>query len=456
MPILIIKMVFILGVPVLAGAIFYKCLFPGENPFSPGSLSVSFGAGMGILGQVMLYTGMFHRGINILNVTFWMGTAAAVCLLVYLRKCVLKKPAAVPDTGRTLPGARASLAVKVLAACATVYIATYVFYVFMHALTLPVFGWDTIASAGFKAKVIFNERSIRHLKYFPNASFPLQLPFMMAWFNIVLGKWNDQYVKIFFPLVFMSFVIVFYGFLRKCTTRMWALLGVALLFSSNLFIAHGTISYRDLLMLYYNVCCIMFLLEWSRTKDDSYLVLTSFFAGFGASTKLEGYVYVLVYILLFTMFLAMKNELRKGLAAKCVKFSVPALSMSLPFVLYKAFNGVMVNQKFVIDTSIDYLSRIISTLLRFNESLFLTANWNILWFIMIVSSLANYKKFRADLKITALAVSVLAFFAIHICVAVFTVNYEQLLATVTLPRVILHFFPLSVLLIVLLNYRAEV
>ena len=61
------------------------------------------------------------------------------------------------------------------------YIVVQIIYVVWMASAIPIFEWDVIWRIGLKAKVLFFERGIGHLKDLPYPGYALGGPFMMSW-----------------------------------------------------------------------------------------------------------------------------------------------------------------------------------------------------------------------------------------------------------------------------------
>ncbi|MGE0269148.1 MAG: hypothetical protein AB7S78_11920 [Candidatus Omnitrophota bacterium] len=340
------------------------------------------------------------------------------------------------------------------------YILLNIFYVYWRALTFPVYCWDEISTIAFKAKVFFHEKSIPELNLLPHQSYPLLTPLVESWTAFNLGYWNDSLIKIIFPLIFSAYLCTHYYFLCLNTNRRWAIWGVALLLSSNFFLFHATIAYRDFILMYYTCSAIILLLFWRQTRCNSFLFLSSLFSGFATFTKLEGTAYMLIFLIIF-LIIEVKNQTIK--ATRRIKnaliFTIPSLSLASLFHLYKIFHnaekdGLGHIDKTHFEVSFDKASLTPQILSSFSENLFLSGNWNLLWGALLITlllSLRRPKTFESNILLTSLFL----FFGLHTCVAAFSSNFIWIageLNTTTLSRLILHFFPLAVLAIILINF----
>lgn len=446
---IIIKLFISLILPFLAGYAFLNFLFRRDKLNFLASFGFSYGLGMGILTQWMLF-------LHIIGISYSVGAVAIPLLFFSVLFFFLafkqeKKSSFLPSEPPS------SNSYKALYIILGIYIIYCVFYAFWRALNIPIHTWDAIASIAFKAKVFFFEKSLFHLKDTPpHPSYPLHVSLSQTWITLNLGAWSDQYIKIIFPFALLSFIAVYNYFLTIYTNKKWAILGVVMLISSNLLIRHATISYRDFFLLYYASGTIMLLLLWLNKKDDAFLILASFYAGFATFTKLEGIPYLFICTALFLLVLfRQKITSFKENAFKFLKFTVPAFSICAFFNLYKALENFPVRASSRMGFSQEHLSRIPIILKKFAEDLFLSANWNIIWFLLAVSLIINAVKIKRKFEIRFLCVALMMFFGLYFSLALFTTEFKWISGShsiTTLSRLILHSFPLAPLLIILLNY----
>ena len=91
-------------------------------------------------------------------------------------------------------------------------------FTFWRGLFFPISKWDAIATVAFKAKLIFYEGTLPDLAQLPHRAYPLFIPLAESWIAISLGVWDEQSVKIIFPLALYSLIFIQYHFL-KCLTN---------------------------------------------------------------------------------------------------------------------------------------------------------------------------------------------------------------------------------------------
>lgn len=420
------------------------------------SLAISYGLGMGILSQWMLLLGMAQIPFNLMTIGIPLTLVAILFSSLALTK--LKRNPLSADAKPSLWAADAgpSASLRQPYAIADLLMSAYILYnaifVLWRSLNIPIESWDAVATTAFKAKVFFFDGSIHRLNL-PHASYPLHIPFTEAWIAFNLGTWHEILVKIIFPIAFLSYGVLQYFYLKSLTNHRWALGGLCLLISSNFLVYHATIAYRDLTMMYYNCTTIILMLLWNRKKEDGLLILASLFAGFTTFVKLEGTGYLVNYTLLLLFILWKEKTLQlENKIEKFLKFALPSYGICLLYQGYKfslnisALHGRL---KPVVDPG--QLLRAPVIFKEFTANLFLSGNWNLLWFILLISFVINSSKTKHQQEIKLLSLTLAIFFGVYLIIPVLTSNLID--HPTLLSRVLLHFFPLSVLLIILLNYH---
>jgi hypothetical protein len=206
--------------------------------------------------------------------------------------------------------------------------------------------------------------------------------------------------------------------------------------------------------MYFNCVTIMLLIFWNQNKCNSFLVLAALLAGFTTFTKLEGTGYLFIHALLVLLILwrdktfAFPEKIKKFLM-----FVVPGSLLCLPFHVYKLSVGITaMSGRMNLAMTQEHSARLPALIADFASNLFLSGNWNIIWLLLLVSVLCHYKKFWRSIEIKLLAFPLMMFFLIYFTVLTLTSTQMVNVSFGLLSRVILHFFPLSVLLIIFLNY----
>ena len=447
-------------IPVLAGYSIYLFLFK-DPPFNRlASLAISFGIGIGMITHWMVILSLLKVNLNRGNI----GLPLIVLAFILILYVNLKKRKDVKGLAKKLyrqKNERLPIKISInsslqilIGIAIVVYVFSQIYFVFWRALNIPICSWDTLYVIASKAKCFFYEGSIESLKNFNLSSYPLLTPLSLTWVALNLGIWEEQLVKIIFPVTFLSYLVIHYAFLCCSTTKWWALLGVGLLMSANFPLYHATIAYRDLLLMYYNMSAIIFLVMSHEMKNDRFIILAGLFSGFATFTKLEAAGYLIVNSLALLFLLSnVKKYCWKDKIVKFLKFIIPSVGIYLFFILYKLFHHIAPDQgRFLFDFNWGHLIRIKIIFQQFLGNLFLSGNWNILWFLLIISLIARREKIVKTFQTKFFTLLLFLYFGLYFMIALFTSNFGGITALEGLSRLILHFFPLCPLLIVYLNY----
>lgn len=425
---------------------------------------LSYGLGLGMTAIWMLFLYICHQpfNLNIIRLPLMLLIIIGLIVLFNIKKSLLKAedemsgPVSAMGSQNSLMKALYAVLVFIL----FVYIAHNIYYVLWRAMTVPISSWDAIATVAFKGKIFFYEQTPPPLELLPHRSYPLFVPFIQSWIGFNLGFWDDILVKIIFPCMFLSYLAIHYNFLAHFTNRTWALIGCAVLVSSNLFVYHATISYRDFSLMYFNCTTVMLLLLWNQKKSDGLLVLAALFAGFATFTKLEGSSFLLIYSLLFILMNFPSTAFTKlQKFTNSLKFFLPSFSIALIYHIYKIYIHVIeekagMREKIKFDFTWEKMAFIPEILYKFAQNLFFSGNWGVVWMLVILSLIGMAKK-RKTVETKLILLSLFLFFGLYFAISLLTTNYVWIVGekgVTSLSRLLLHFYPLSVLLIVLLNY----
>ncbi len=448
-----IRVAISIAVPTVTGLAVLRLLGGGVRLGAGTEAAVSFGLGAGILAHWMFF-------LEVIGVKFGFAPVAVPLLIVsaalflagkYARKKEGSGPAEL-ERESDEPGALA----KALYLILWVYVAYYFIYIFWRAVNVPVQAWDALSSVAFKGKVFFYKRWFFHLPGNPpHAAYPILIPLLESWVAFCIGRWSDLLVKIIFPVTTLSFAAVYHYFLKTRAGKVWALFGVALLLSSNLFMHHSTIAYRDTFIAFYACGAILFLLMWYRNERDMFLVLAGLYAGFGTFTKMEGIPYLLICtaLLLLTLYYKRPRPLRDNVI-KFLKFTAPSYGIALLFNIYKLAVGFPPRKNSGFELSWENMDRVPVVIKSFLRDMFLSGNWNIVWALLVVSLIVHAKRLKARREAGILLAALLMFFGLYFALSLFTTEFVWIAGEKSgagLSRLIMQFYPLAPLIIVLLN-----
>lgn len=446
-------------VPLILGYLLVETLCKYHLP-AAFKLGIGFGLGIGAVTFWMLCLDILNLSFSRWNISLPLIILSLILLVYIIKFQKFKNKPPLFSKYKSILKEEPNYFQLMIVLTLLMYIFLNVFYVYWRALIFPVYCWDEISTIAFKAKLFFYEKSIPELNLLPHQSYPLLVPLTESWIAFNLGHWHDILIKLFFPLYFSFYIIIHYYFILLHTNQKGAIWGVALLLSSNFLIFHATIAYRDLMLMYYTCSVIMLLLFWNRTRCVSFLFISSLLAGFATFTKLEGTAYFLIFLIILLV-IEIKNRSFgiKDKLKNILIFTIPGFIIAITFHIYKiAHNALKDGQGHIDKThfeiSLDKIKLIPQVLSSFFENLFLSGNWNILWGALLLSLIFSLKK-RQSFETYILFISLFLFFSLYACTAIFSSNFIWIagdLNLTTLSRLILHFFPLAVILIILLNH----
>ncbi|MBN2057416.1 MAG: hypothetical protein JW782_01285 [Candidatus Saganbacteria bacterium] len=325
-------------------------------------------------------------------------------------------------------------------------------YVFFEALIKPVVAWDAWTSWAFKARIFFIDKVplVSYFERYPIGikDYPLHIPFLETWIYNCLGVWNDQVVKIIFPLYFVCLLLILYYGLRRLLPRLNSLIFTFVLSALPFLTYHATISYADFPLAFYYLAGLMLLYLFMASKDKSFLLLSMLYLGCLPWVKKEGMLLLAVVLFVYLLYLFFEKDGAsfKDKLLSDLKYLVVPLLLSAPWALFKTAMGIGANrdQRPYLPAFSVLAERLVNLLRISGEKMFFSGNWNILWalfflvgaiyFWRIISSKAKYLFLTVLLNLAALA-------AIYL----FTDSYKYLLDGTTLNRNMLTFIPSLVL-----------
>jgi len=337
---------------------------------------------------------------------------------------------------------------KILSILIIAYILGQIFFVIWMALNVPIFEWDVIWRIGLKGKVLFFDQGIQNLTHMPYPGYSLAGPFMMSWASSHAGMWHENVARAIIASDYIMFIILFGGFLRVFMSSLVALIATALLISSNFFTYHATLLYNDFPVAIFLCSSIFCLVLWNKVKGSSWLLLSSVLMSMAGLFKLEAFLYGF-YILVVGCFLFIGFQ--KQNVKNIIIFMLPwiaALLFHLTLCWVARLDMGAVGVKFV--GVIGVGQRAMATFGTLSKELFAGWNWNVLWGLLLVLLVQNFRRVLNQPEIRMLALILLVFIGHVICASVFSDRFRVLGGTdaiQTLPRMILHFYPLCPALI---------
>ena len=329
-------------------------------------------------------------------------------------------------------------------------------YAFFRTLIKPLEAYDAIAIYGIKSKIFYLASSIPHdffsslALHFPHADYPLNLPLSETLLYVFMGNFNDQMMKIIFPLYFIAILIIVYFGIRRFASSTYSLLFTFLLASVPQFNAYATNGYLDLPLAYYCFVSASFLFLWFKnTEDVHFLSISASFVALAGWTKNEGLMYCganILLILIFFIFNARAISPKKMLIY-LISYAGIVFIMSMPWILIKMGAHLVNDEMSLSNLTASYLSKqyhkIGPIIYEFQKQIFGPKKWNILWIVAIFALVFRHKSI---LKKNIRYISIAIFLAISGYVLSYLVSCAEIHYAVrtTWSRFLIHFLPIII------------
>jgi hypothetical protein len=162
-------------------------------------------------------------------------------------------------------------------------------------LTWPVSDWDSIALYDFRAILIqkvgnwVDGKKLGYFYHYP--------PFTSLLHGAVYLMGMEQ-VKIIYSLLFLSFLIVFYAFLRRQTQRFQSIIGIFLLTLAPLVSDHLTVAYTNLPYTIYFCLGIMYIWRWLTEQESRDMKLAFLFTAAACWVRASEPFWVIAFVML--------------------------------------------------------------------------------------------------------------------------------------------------------------
>jgi len=154
-------------------------------------------------------------------------------------------------------------------------------FVLMFSLVVnwfwPIHDWDALALYDFRAKVMVTTHTFSESKpifYFYHYPPYTSLLHSFTYFS------GSAFAKVWYSLLFASFLATFYSLMRLRTSKLVSLVGTAVLATSPMLFSHSTIAYTNLPFTILISLGLLHMLTWIQTKQLSFLLLGALLIGY--------------------------------------------------------------------------------------------------------------------------------------------------------------------------------
>ena len=444
--------------PLLSGMMTLGLII-GNQRISVGfALALGYALGMGILGQLMLLIGWHEFPLNKDTICLALFIYTSIISFLFLFRLYYVPHKSV-DFFKNQEGPW-SWKHKLFFVVMLAFVLYQIGFIFWNAFFIPINQADAFSLWAYKTKIFFYEHSLKSAPYlWPNA-YPLQVPLDMAWVAFNIGRWHEGWLQTTVALNCLAFIIIVYNCMKFWADRLTSLLTIVLMLSSLFFVLHASIVYGDFTCMFYTMSSLLLMGRGVESRKLSIIFLGGLMAAFAASVKLEGDAYWMVGTIVLCRFIFSKEFFSVSFALKALAgFVLPFLVMEANFILYKAHYGIAefwsVKHYFVFLPQ-NFLRHMVDMAIAVTDNFFLSGNWNVLWFYLIIVALANWKQ-KKSFAVKFFSFALGMFFLNYFFAVEFTKMSVYIAHSPTvdsLSRLLLHFFPLCPFLIGVLTHHS--
>ena len=450
----LVRLVLAIGAATFIGwNILYLFSFKRDRLYILEKAALSYGLGFGFISLEMFVFYFLNIKFSI-SALLMPWTALLILNLIFRlkngRQAIAKK---------TLTGAEGNRFVNVFLLTGISFEALYAIF---RALIKPIESYDAIAIYAIKAKIFYLARSIPQDFFynlgtiFPHPDYPLNIPLSETFIYLFLGNFNDQLVKIIFPLFFLAvLIILYYGIRRFADNKTYALAFTFILASVPQFNAYATNAYVDLVLAYYACAAAIYLTLWLKDRSQlQFFYISALMLALSGWTKNEGLMYCAAFFIVSFLFLIWERAALNGKTIfHIVKYFIITSVISLPWLyVRKTFHLVNSDISFANANPVllsKQLYKIWPIVYEFQRQVFGPKKWNLIW-ILFLFVLIVYRKrvFEPSQKyITMLLIFIISGYVLAYILADVYIGY---LVTTTWSRFLVHFLPIVVFLIALI------
>jgi len=280
----------------------------------------------------------------------------------------------------------------------------------IQTLVTPQRFWDERAIFGLKSIVIFQESTIQNesllnpdfVQYHPK--YPLLIPLNQAHFYLLMGKVNDRWSKIMFPLLYVGMVLTFLGVLLRSTikpVRAWLFALMLATVPAMVPWEYGFLSgqadgpvacFHTVALLYlWSFLCAMNRLN----SESSVLVRLPIIAGLAAGmtifTKDEGIAFFLVdLIALFIVSILCFRKRLLSIASSIFQFALTTVIVVAPWFFHRnqlpSTTEMAYFSRMQITTLAEGFSALLWAIQHLFQCMFLEAwKWGLQWWVLMLS-----------------------------------------------------------------------
>jgi len=400
----IIKLIFAILVIFVIGRSLLKLIIQDRTKsFLSERIALSFGLGAGALSIGMFLLSYIGFQLNLLNILILLYTPFFIYLL-WGEGEKLKIICSIINIKSKIKSKLKDLNLLQLILIGS--ISFIVFLIFFDALIQPMHVWDERAIWAFKANILYQDGTIYSMDFFdadrvhPHKHYPLLIPLIESWIYVVLGHIDDTLVKVIFPLIFTSLLLILYSSQRNFFPRTHSLIFTALLASVPFFVsttvfgAGAASGYVDIPLSFFYFISVIYLYRWMKdnSKKD-YLVIAAIFSAFTVFTKPEGVILFIINLFILNIYILFDlKQAKKQKIMHLLSYLIIPTVMLLPWFIFKSNLPSDISFNFSITYFIQrlYIAPIVLT--GFLKNALNPLLWGVLWVLLGLSTLFTIKE----------------------------------------------------------------
>ncbi|MFH1692427.1 MAG: glycosyltransferase family 39 protein [Candidatus Omnitrophota bacterium] len=348
---------------------------------------LSFGLGTGFVGLGTLLLSFSHT-LDLYVLLAYQVLVLAVCYVLYR---IRHKTA---DDVIVLVPKKQKSAISLIVIFFSLLIAWEVFYIFSEAACLPFVAWDAWGNWGMKAKMIYFEKSFPYklwtqlpwMRHPDHLEYPLLMPYLEVYTYLFLGKIYEPLAKLFCSQYYLGLLALFFVHLRKDFSDTFALGACFCLATVPTIVDVAYSGYMDIALVFFVSAGVLYVWRYMRAQNNVDLLVGSLFVGLGTWVKNEGlsfWIALFFSCVALCLFRSLKVDKKRLL---CSIFFIP-LVIYLPWAIFKHRFAIEIG---CLNNSLENIIPSIGhrLMIMFNAgkmSCFNPGQWNIFWFVFILS-----------------------------------------------------------------------
>lgn len=419
----------------------------GNEPRDPMEiLGASIGLGAGSLGFLYFFASLAGLVPSPwLMILFCLMVSVVFIVLVRLRRLVTARPL-FPNSRLTRHDWLTLLAGLALMGASVI--------VTIHALVFPIYEWDAFAIWALKAKVLAARPVRECTDYFQDATlsyshqdYPLLVPFLMAGVYGAIGEINESAGRIIFPIIYIGFVTLLFGGLRRLLPLRHAAILTAATACVPALLRWSGAGIADPALSLFQLGAVLYLTAWLDRFHTQDIFLAGAFSAAAAFTKNEGLALLILNAFIAIVFSIHGADRRRWLTLAWV--AAGAAILVLPWFIYRQ-RLPKTHENYVghltidtISTNAPRLSLILPAILRQFTDL---KQWGPLWLLLPLAASHTSNAFAR--RSTAAGWSLLLLhLMLYVIIYLITPWDPVMQMNASLDRLLLHILPTVVILI---------